>query len=165
MITQERLKELAHYDPETGVFAWKIKRGCIAAGQKAGRKTCYGYIRIQFDGCDAPAHHWAVLWMTGEAVPDQIDHINGVRDDNRWSNIRFATSRDNNRNQRLQDRNRTGLPGVGIRSQDGCFCVNFIDNDGNRHQASRKDFFEAVCIRKSMEAKSGTYHYNHGRAI
>ena len=165
MITQERLKEVLDYGPETGVFVWLQKRGRRAVGQIADSPTSYGYTRIHVDGRTYMAHRLAFLYMTGEFPPEEIDHINGVRSDNRWENLRAVSPMINKRNSRMHDRNKTGVVGVCRRSQDGCFAVNFIDNHGKRHQVTRKDFFEAVCIRKSFENRAGTYHANHGRVV
>jgi hypothetical protein len=93
----ERVKELLHYDPATGLFHWKVYRNSQAqAGEQAGCvDSVTGYVRIRIDLRKYPAHRLAVLLMTGQWPEHQVDHRNGNRADNRWVNLRPATSRQN----------------------------------------------------------------------
>lgn len=88
MLTQERLKEVLHYDPETGIFTAKVTRGNRLAGRAVGCDNGDGYLQIRIDNRLYFAHRLAFLWMTGVQPKHQIDHINGVRSDNRWPNLR-----------------------------------------------------------------------------
>ena len=95
-LTQARLKELLHYDPETGTFTWRLRRGPAAPGASAGtlhRRT--GYLVIKVDGRQYLAHRLAFLYMTGQWPPDDTDHINRMKTDNRWRNLRAATRSQN----------------------------------------------------------------------
>jgi len=85
-MNQEQLTQLAHYDPETGVFT----RLCgVKRGHPAGSVKPNGYVRINFGrGPLYAAHRLAWLYMTGEWPKHQIDHINRVRSDNRFCNLR-----------------------------------------------------------------------------
>ncbi len=98
-ITQSELKEILHYDPETGVFT-RIKRmgkrGKI--GDEAGTKDTGGYICIKIFGTSHKAHRLAWLYVHGKfpTLPkNMIDHINGNKDDNRIINLREATHSQN----------------------------------------------------------------------
>ena len=95
MLTQKELKELLHYNPDTGVFTWLVSRGRNKAGNVAGHvsKTS-GYVEIRLCKKLFKAHRLAWLYMTGE-WPEITDHINLVKDDNRWVNLREATPRQN----------------------------------------------------------------------
>ena len=98
-LSQSRLKELLDYDPETGIFTWRITRGRYArTGGMAGSPNGRGYLRITIDRRKFFAHRLAFLYMIGSFPPADADHINGVRDDNRWDNLREATRTDNVRN-------------------------------------------------------------------
>lgn len=89
-ITQERLKELLSYDPETGVFRWKVDRRKVKAGTRAGALT-KGYIVISVDGKKYKAHRLAWLYTYGCWPTNEIDHVNRVKDDNRLCNLRDVT--------------------------------------------------------------------------
>jgi hypothetical protein len=96
-LTQERLKELLHYDPETGIFTWKKLR----TGPKrsvAGSVTTKGYRSISVDGRPTLAHRLAWLYIHGCMPSKQIDHANGVRDDNRLVNLRDVDGCENSQN-------------------------------------------------------------------
>ncbi len=113
MITQEYLKSVLHYNQDTGVFTWLIKpKRTMNIGDIAGGYTDRGYIKIKLLGRLWRAHHLAWLYMTGELPPSQLDHINGVKDDNRISNLRIANNTEQQGNQKLMKTNKTGLKGV-----------------------------------------------------
>ncbi len=91
-ITQERLKEILTYDPESGSFVWKIKRRGMRArvGDLAGSVDKDGYWQISVDGHLYRAHRLAWLYMTGQWPELGIDHRDCDRTNNRWLNLREA---------------------------------------------------------------------------
>ncbi|MCP1440474.1 hypothetical protein J3D56_003910 [Erwinia persicina] len=112
-MTEEELKALLHYDAETGFFTWKTNRqGTARAGRIAGNLCNNGYLTIQIKGKNYRAHRLAFLFMTGEFPTDMCDHINGIRDDNRWVNLRQATRAENNQNRSISSANTSGVKGV-----------------------------------------------------
>ena len=111
-LTQERLKELLHYEPESGFFTWRIRSSMSTPGERAGGLHGFGYRQIGLDYNKYLEHHLAWLYMTGEWPVDEIDHINNVRDDNRWCNLREANRSQNGHNKRLHPKSTTGFPGV-----------------------------------------------------
>jgi hypothetical protein len=104
MLSQERLKYLLHYDPETGIFTHRVTRSGVVAGSRAGTIGASGYIGLRIDGERHSAHRLAFLWMTGQFPANEVDHINRVRHDNRWINLRPATRQENCRNFPLKSR-------------------------------------------------------------
>ena len=111
-----RLKHCLSYDVCTGLFTWVNPASrSVKPGQIAGRVSNNGYRRIMLDGVRYSAHHLAWLWVTGE-VPTQpeIDHRNGKRDDNRFSNLRQATKAQNQQNVVARKHNKTGFLGVSL---------------------------------------------------
>ena len=113
-LTQAALRELLDYDPSTGEFVWKIMASTRAVvGSRAGKIDSYGYRSIKFNGLDYRAHRLAWLWIYGVWPTHQIDHINGVRDDNRISNLRDVPYVLNAQNKLgPQKNNKCGLRGV-----------------------------------------------------
>ena len=89
MISQQQLKELLDYDPETGVFTWIKRRRGTRFGHSAGRDS-HGYVYIRILGAEYGAHRLAWLYMTGNPSADQIGHINCIGNDNRWRNLHEA---------------------------------------------------------------------------
>ena len=98
-ITPERLRSLLDYCPNSGLLTFRVSKGRKPAGSVAGTKNFYGYIAVMLDGRLYRAHRLIWLHVHGE-WPDQIDHINGVRDDNRLSNLRSVPLKVNNQNYR-----------------------------------------------------------------
>ena len=116
MITQSELKNLLYYDIETGNFIRLIRTAnAINVGDIAGcvEKTT-GYISISVKGKQYLAHRLAWLYMKGEWPINQIDHKNSIKQDNKWINLREATSRQNAQNKRkaLSNNLSTGILGV-----------------------------------------------------
>jgi len=120
ILTKEQLQDVLEYNPETGVFTWKIRAAQnVRIGDVAGQITSKGYVRIKILGKQYMAHRLAWLYVHGGFMPDQADHINGVRDDNRIANLRNATHAENMMNRRVQSNNESGYPGVHWASRKG----------------------------------------------
>jgi hypothetical protein len=113
MITAERLRELAHYCPETGEFTHLQSKGGKKAGMRAGSLRNDGYIYIMFGGVRALAHRFAWLYMTGNWPDREIDHIDGNKRNNAFSNLRDVDRSLNTQNQNKAKRtSKTGYLGV-----------------------------------------------------
>lgn len=111
-VTQEELKRRLNYDPETGIFRWAdVQRG-YSKGSIAGSPEKKGYIGIKVGKRTYKAHRLAWLYMTGEWPEQFLDHINGIKGDNRWSNLRQANGSENQFNHRVRSDNTSGIKGV-----------------------------------------------------
>lgn len=122
ILTADRLRTLLHYDPATGYFTRLVS---IAANAMAGTMpgtTHNGYVTIAVDGKRYRAHRLAWLYVHGEWPAHQIDHINGVRDDNRIANLRDVPSATNSENHReARSGSGSGLLGAYWCADKGCY--------------------------------------------
>jgi len=105
---QISLKLFLEYNPSTGLFIWLIGK---RKGSVAGTLRTDGYVQINIKGVCYFAHRLAHLYMEGNR-PNQIDHRNEIRNDNRWSNLREATHSQNKMHTARQINNTTGYKGV-----------------------------------------------------
>ncbi len=120
MITAEELRNVLSYDPETGVFVWLVRSGRCGAGSVAGsikKRRSSAHVRIHVFGTQYYAHRLAWLYMTGKWPELKIDHVNNDGTDNRFINLRLATSSQNGGNSRKPNTNTSGIKGV--RFEDG----------------------------------------------
>ena len=168
MITQSELKELLHYNPDTGIFTWKVKRNGsngIKPGRIAGCLHDKGhsrrYWRIQIKGKCYYRSRLAWLYVHG-LFPEQVDHINGCSTDDRIENLAGCTVGQNARNQKLHKTNKTGICGVHYEKKAGKYRARIGVNGYQEDLGLFKDFFEACCARKSAENIYG-YSKNHGK--
>lgn len=110
MISQDELKKIMHYNPETGVFTRISMRHNHAPGTIVGFSH-EGYLRTKIDGKSYMLHRLAFLYMEGD-MPPAVDHINRIRDDNRWCNLRRSDWQHNATNRGPSVNNTSGINGV-----------------------------------------------------
>lgn len=123
MITKHELRKILRYEPETGLFYWRVKmppRGFI--GKTAGFYSC-GYWRISVGGKKFYAHQLAFLWMTGR-IPKEIDHADQNRGNNKWGNIRSS-------NRVSNCHNVSGR--IGVRRRYGRWYARIVVNNKATH--------------------------------
>lgn len=177
-LTQEILKQVLHYCPESGLFtwlerprsmfaseryfrAWNSKNaGNIARTSHKGKSNNY-YINIRINRKGHMAHRLAWLYVHGE-WPNVIDHIDGNGKNNSIENLRNVSSADNARNMRLSKRNKSGCPGVCWSNGEKRWKVEICYDMKKEYLGTFKDLNEAVKARKSAEVRLG-FHENHGR--
>jgi hypothetical protein len=157
MLTQKELKRLLSYDPETGLFTWLKSRGTVAKGSIAGSIGSKGYVKIQISGKTYLAHRLVFLYL-GLELPEDVDHINHNRIDNRLCNLRQVSRADNCRNR--TNPNTQKVFGV-CEIRDKYYQVVIGQDSKKIELGCFNDYFEAVCARKSAELKLN-YHRNHG---
>ena len=133
--TYQRVREVLDYDPDTGLFRWRVATGRRArVGAVAGARHNQDYIHIGIDGHRILAHRLAWLWMTGSWPIAEIDHINKDRSDMRWSNLRQASHAQNGANRGANKNNKLGIKGV--RFNHGSFYAR-IWKDGRQIKLGR----------------------------
>lgn len=155
-ITQEILCELLRYCHATGVFTWRNKRAPgIHAGDRAGTLRSDGYIAIRVKGKKFQAHRLVWLYMHGQFPAAQIDHINGVKWDNRLVNLRLATNTENCRNRGARADSNSGIRGVSFERASGKWRATA--SDGRRYVSiGRFETIEAACA--AYDAFTAVHH-------
>lgn len=117
-LTQERLKELLDYDPNTGIFTWKVRRGRIKAGSKAGwidkqKRGNTDYVKINIDSVSHLSHRLAWLYVYGQHS-SEISHSDENGLNNKISNIKDSTRSQNMSNISRRRNNTSGYKGVSL---------------------------------------------------
>lgn len=131
---QNTLKTLLRYEPETGVFTRKVSTSnCVKAGDIVGTLDGGGYLQTCIDGRRYKLHRLAWLYVTGAWPEQQIDHIDGVRTNNRFCNLREATQSENMRNIRKHADNNSGFKGVFWHSQSKRWRASIMANGKKRY--------------------------------
>ena len=162
ILTQSQLKSILHYDPDSGVFTWKKRiANRINIGDVAGTLSDEGYVIIQINKQRHRAHRLACLWMTGIFPPHETDHIDHVRDNNKWKNLRTVTHQENGKNMTLQKNNTSGVCGVFFHEINKKWRARIYVDKKLVNIGSFKNFDDAVIARKSAENKFN-FHANHG---
>ena len=174
------LHKYLSYDPDTGEFTWKERTVEMFSGQVpvrdckrwnaifAGKPALVsvrekGYLYGEINSVKVRAHRAAYAMMTGSWPEEQIDHINGIRADNRWSNLRDASPTDNARNMAQSPRNTSGDHGVNwdVRSQKWRAQIG-VDNR-KRHLGYFASKDDAIAERQRANMELG-FSERHGTA-
>jgi len=150
-----RVNELLSFNPETGLFVWKITRGSAAASSKVGCDNGAGYLRVRIDNKLYYLHRLAFL-LTHGFIPKYVDHINHDTHDNRPINIREATHSQNNHNMQKGIKNTSGHKGVSWCSTRSKW-IGSVKMNGKT--AWKKSF---SCIEEAVAARSEAAKKIHG---
>ena len=153
------VNQLLSYDPLTGEFTWKISKGRVRKGAVAGAYHSGGYRDIRINREHHYAHRLAWLIMTGNDPGEyQIDHIDGNRHNNKFSNLRLATNLQNSMNSKTYSTNSSGIKGLQLDKQNKRWVAK-ISVNGKRHRKYFKSRAEAVrWLYKTRKALHGEYH-------
>ena len=151
MLTQEKLKTILRYNSSTGEFS----RKCSQNGD--------GYNFIWIEGKQIAAHRLAWLYMMG-IWPDEIDHINHCKSDNKWKNLREVTGIENKKNKPMHKNNTSGVCGIYWEKDRKKWLASVRINTKNVNLGRFDDKFEAICARLSANNKYD-FHFNHGRKL
>ena len=154
-LTHKRLLERMNYDPETGLFMFKTHRCSNLVGKAAGSLMSHGYVEIQVDGHRFTGHRLAWFYVTGQWPEHTIDHRDGNRSNNRFSNLRPATQAQNVSNKAIQSNNRSGVQGVVWDSRRGLWRA-YVNKNGKHHHIGRFGTIEDA--KKARQAASMKIH-------
>lgn len=151
--TIEELRSLFRYEPETGDLYWVAEGKGRIKKKPAGTKLNNGYMGVLIGGKRYYSHRVAWALHTGAWPEDQIDHINGVKTDNRIENLRAATNNENGKNYGFNSRNTSGVKGVYYDKENAKWMAQ-IKVDGRSIKLGRfREFDDAVAARKVAEDK------------
>ena len=175
------LRKLMKYDPKTGLIYWRSRdvsdypeptkgvdkiceywNSTYAGRLVGGSRDKDGYLRCVVMARSYQAHRvaWAIHY--GDWPDDQIDHINGKKDDNRIDNLRVVSFTENQRNKPKSSRNKSGVIGVHFYKPTGKWVASICVNRKRMQIGSFDTIEQAADARKIAEAEYG-FHPNHGR--
>lgn len=161
MITQEELKELLNYNPETGIFTYKKKRAKCTPGKIAGTYHVNGYTHIQLNRKIYKAHRLAWLYVYGY-FPQFIDHINCDRGDNRLCNLREVNIYQNNHNSKINKNNTSGIKGITWHKKAQKWCAQIDANGKHIYLGIFDDIDLAKLVIEEARKKYHVEFANHG---
>lgn len=162
-LTHEKLLSALDYNKETGLFTWKRQTGRRGnKGEVAGTLDKQsGYIRIKLGGKSYRAHRLAWFYVN-KVMPKSIDHIDHVKHNNKFSNLREVTHLSNTRNRSINSNNTSGLCGINFRFNK--WIVSIRVNYKSIHVGVFDNLDDAVIARKKAEREYG-FHENHGEQL
>lgn len=176
---QSLLNKLLRYDPDTGKLFWRERDAGVYANTKRPESNVASFNHAfadkeAFVSTDNDGYHqgWVlgqktrahrVIWkmMTGDE-PEQIDHLNGLPNDNRFLNLAPSSQSENMRNLPKYVRNKSGCTGVGWHKSTGKWYATIRVDGTAHHLGVYADKDVAIRVRKAAERKFG-FHPNHGR--
>lgn len=165
VFTFEDVSEVFEYCPDTGLIHWKKggtgRKRDLSAGVL---DVCNRYINISYKHVNFKAHRLAWLLHYGEWPSDGIDHINGVRDDNRIENLRVVSNSDNIKNSCISSANTSGVTGVSWNKVAKKWHVQIKSHGVSENIGLFKDKDDAIKARKDAEIRHN-FHPNHGRPV
>ncbi len=151
-LTAEYLRSILHYDPDTGIFTWKVRTSNrVKVGDIAGSQDGQGYLQVRVQSRDYLAHRLAWLYIRGEWPKDQIDHINRNRSDNRIANLREVTNKQNGQNASKSRSNTSGYPGIYWYKPYSKWRARITHNYKDIHLGYFSILEDAIAARKAAE--------------
>lgn len=157
-------RDLIGYNPETGILTAKVNFNGRQAGSVIGSQTSGGYYSTQLFGKKYFVHRIAWLIHYGEWPAMNIDHINGVKTDNRIENLRLCSVSQNHFNKPTQKNNTTGVKGVCWSKRDKSYVAS-VQCNGKKYSAGyHKDIESAKNAVMSLRERLAGEFTNHGEA-
>lgn len=157
-LTAQRLREILHYDPETGLFRWSATYNLGRLRDKrvghVSQET--GHINIRVQGRAYEAHRLAWLYMTGSWPTETVDHKNRIPEDNRWRNLRLATMGQQRQNQKMRKDCKHGYRGLQFHKH-GLWRVRITVDGKKIHIGYFKKPEDGVAARLAAERKYFTH--------
>ena len=152
---------LKTFEYKEGHLYWKFDQGTARKNKKAGSLRKDGYWRIGFKGKAPTAHRIIFLYHHGY-LPKNIDHINGIKTDNRIENLRAATDSQNQYNSKINTKNKSGIKGVSWNKQTKKWVVYLCINGKNKNFGKYFDINVAKFVANTMRYKYHGEFANNG---
>lgn len=155
-LTQEELKDLIHYDKETGEFTWLERRGGSAImGSPVGYLKTSGYMATKIKGKYYELHRLAFLYVEGYLPEECVDHIDRNPANNKWDNLREVSHSCNSMNKGTQSNNTSCIVGVNWCESNQAWHAR-VTNKGKRiYLGQFKTKLEAALARYHAELEYG----------
>lgn len=154
----ETINRFLAYCPKTGDLTRKMRIGRLTVGSIAGCITNGGYRSVMVNGRGMQAHRLAWLLFYGSEPIAEIDHINGVKTDNRILNLRIASRSENCRNRKIPSGNSSGHKGVSWNAYNAKWKVYL----NQKHLGYFTNLADAIaCITEARNREHGAFA-NHG---
>lgn len=170
MLEPSEILDLLIYDRDTGRLSWKHRENETAGwnGKYAGKEAftsvdAYGYRQGSIRGRRMLAHRVIMAMETGSWPEEDVDHINGDRQDNRFCNLRNVSRSENCMNSSIGKRNKSGAIGVSWSSRDGKWRAQIQKDGKNFYIGIFDDLEDAKKARLNKEKELG-FHKNHGKS-
>ncbi|MGO4743995.1 HNH endonuclease [Serratia quinivorans] len=149
----KRYRECFSYDEKSPTcLAWKSRvANCVKIGAMAGGPHWSGYWYVRLDGQSYAAHR-VVYGLINGYLPDEVDHIDLNRSNNKISNLRASTTSQNECNKGIQRNNTSGVKGVNWDKSSGMWKARVAVNGKTRYAGrfhNIKDAEQAVIAMRS----------------
>lgn len=150
-LTAKQLRSRLEYEPDTGMFIWRPRKPGghwnTWHGRRAGAAKDGGYIVIRIDDRLYRANRLAWLYVYGRWPKAEVDHINHDPSDNRWSNLRLASSSRQKMNARRRSDNTSGVKGVWYDKRRNRWIAEIMANGKKHHLGQFATIEEAKAVR------------------
>lgn len=166
--TLELFTKALNYNPITGLFTWSDNvrdfNNKYYPDEIAGTINDKGYRILTVKGHKLLAHRLVFYFMTNKyPTPNQVvDHINHIKDDNSYANLRLTTIQQNNLNKTLAKNNSTGIQGVWYCQRRQQYIAQIRKKGYKRWERKFDTLGEAECAR-NKQLKKMKFHKNHGK--
>jgi len=164
-ISKDELLYYLTYYSDTGLFIRRIASSQNTnAGDIAGNIDTFGYRVIGILGIQIRAHRIAYKIMTGEWPPlgYEVDHVNGIKDDNSWDNLRLATKSQNRLNLSTPAHNTSGIKGVSLHKKTNTWRVCVMLNGKQYSGGYFEDINDAEAAAINLRERLHQEFANHG---
>lgn len=179
--SRELLLQLLRYQPETGKLFWRERPPSMFKGEGTSKEyaakrwnakwaNAEAFTSTDSDGYRQGAilykrflAHRVIIAMVDGLWPAEVDHENGIRSDNRYSNLKPANHRQNAKNTSIRSNNKSGVMGVHWHKKAGKWSAMIgVDGGKSKYLGLFENIEDAAAARRRAEAELG-FHPNHGK--